>query len=44
MEKNGMEKEKNIVFMVNYYLKENIKIEKNGMEKYIIITVKSNLR
>ena len=28
-----MEKEKNIMKMVNQNLKENIKMEKNGMEK-----------
>ena len=40
MEKE-MEKEKNIILMVNYILKENIKMEKGGMEKgkYIIIRV-----
>ena len=32
MEKE-MEKEKNMIIMVNYYLKENIKMEENGMEK-----------
>ena len=31
MEKE-MEKEKNIIVMVNYYLKENIKMIKYGME------------
>jgi len=31
-----MEKEKNIIVMVKYYLKENIYMEKNGMEKDII--------
>ena len=39
-----MEKEKNIIQMVNYYLKENIKIEKNGMEKGIAKKVKSILK
>ena len=32
MEKE-MENVKNIMIMVNYYLKENIQMEKNGMEK-----------
>ena len=31
-----MEKEKNIIIMVKYYLKENICMEKNGMGKDII--------
>ena len=35
MEK-GMEKEKNIILMVNYYLKVNIKMMLNGMEKDMI--------
>jgi len=35
MEKK-MEKEKNIIMMVNYYLKENIWIAWDGMEKDII--------
>jgi len=38
MEKDGMEKEKNIIIMVNYHLKEIIKMEKK-MEKNIIIMV-----
>ena len=38
MEKK-MDKVKNIMIMVNYYLKENIYMEKNGMEKYIIIII-----
>ena len=32
----NMEKEMNIMMMVIYYLKENIWMEKDGMEKYII--------
>ena len=36
MEKE-MEKGKNIMIMVNYYLKENIYSQKNGMGKYMII-------
>ena len=32
MEKE-MEKEKNIILLVNYYLKGNILMEKDGMEK-----------
>ena len=35
MEKE-MEKEKNIMIMVNQNLKENILMEKDGMEKFII--------
>ena len=35
MEKK-MEKEKNIIVMVNYFFKVNIKRGKNGMEKDII--------
>ena len=35
MEKE-MEKEKNIIMIVNYYLKDNIHMEKDGMEKDII--------
>ena len=35
MEKE-MEKEKNIMKLVNYYLKENIKMEKGEKEKNII--------
>ena len=31
-----MEKEKNIMKMVYYYLKENLKIILNGMENYLI--------
>jgi len=31
-----MEKEKNFIKMVNYYLKENMQMEKNGMELVII--------
>ena len=31
-----MEKEKNMILLANYYLMENIKMEKNGMEKDII--------
>ena len=31
-----MEEEKNIIMMVIYYLKENIYIIKNGMEKDMI--------
>ena len=38
MEKE-MEKEKNIIIMVNYYLKVNIYIIKNGMEKDMMIMV-----
>ena len=34
-----MDKVKNMMIMVNYYLKENIYMEKNGMEKYIIIII-----
>jgi len=34
-----MEKEKNIIKMVNYNLKENIIKGKNGTEKYIIVEV-----
>ena len=36
-----MEKEQNIMRKVNYYLKENIKMEKDGKvkEKYMIIIV-----
>ena len=30
---NGMEKEKNIIIMVNQNSKVNIQMEKNGMEK-----------
>ena len=30
-----MEKEKNIYIMVIYYLKENIYMEGNGIEKYV---------
>ena len=33
MKKNGMEKEENIMIMVYYYLKENITMEKDGMER-----------
>ena len=33
MEKNGMEKEKNIMIMINKNIKENIYMLKNGMEK-----------
>ena len=33
MEKGGMEKEKNIIMMINWNLKGNIKMEKGGMEK-----------
>ena len=33
MVKNGMEKEKNVMKMVTYYLKENIFMEKNLKEK-----------
>ena len=35
MEKE-MEKEKNFIKMVKYYLRENILMEKNGMEMVII--------
>ena len=35
MEKE-MEKEKNIIGLVDYYLKVNILMGKNGMEKYMI--------
>ena len=41
MEKDGMEKEKNIMIMVNYYLKENIQMEKK-MEKYLSIIAMIN--
>ncbi len=33
MEKDVMEKEKNIIIMVNYNLKERNKMRKDGMEK-----------
>ena len=32
----GMEKEKNIMIMVYYYMRENIKMIINGMEKDMI--------
>ena len=42
------EKEKNIIAMVNYYLKENIKMIKYGMEndmiKIIIYNMKSKMK
>ena len=41
MEKE-MEKEKNIIMMVYYYLKENIQMVKNGMEKEKNIILKVN--
>ena len=41
MEKNGMEKEKNMIGVINYYLKVNIKMEKEmEKEKNIITLVK----
>ena len=40
-----MVKQKNIIQEEDYYLRENIKMEKNGMEKYIMIEeVKQNLK
>ena len=40
-----MEKEKNIINMVNQNLKENIYMEKNGMEKEKnIIMMKQNMK
>ena len=41
-----MEKEKNIMIMVNYYLKENIKMVKNGMdmEKNMIMLINYYLK
>ena len=41
MEKE-MEKEKNIIMMVYYYLKVNIQMVKNGMEKEKNIILKVN--
>ena len=40
MEKDGMEK--NMIMMANYYLKENIKMEKDGMEKEKNIIIMAN--
>ena len=37
MEKDGMEKEKNIMSIILQYLKENILMEKDGMEKKVNI-------
>ena len=43
MEKE-MEKAKNIIDMVNYYLMENFQIEKYRTEKYIIEMVVQNMK
>ena len=39
---NGMEKEGNIIELVNYYLKVNIKMIKDGMEKEKNIMIMEN--
>ena len=39
---NGMEKEKNTIIMVNWYLMVNIQMEKDGMEKEHNIMVMVN--
>ena len=45
MEKDGKEKEKNIMKMMKYYLKVNIKMEKDmGKEKNIMKVVKYYLK
>ena len=42
MEKDGMEKEKNMIIMVNQNLKENIQMELDGMEKQKIVIIMDN--
>ena len=39
-----MKKVKNIIIIINYNLKENIKMEKDGMEKDMIIMEKKYLK
>ena len=34
-----MEKEKNIMIMIIYYLKANIQKEENGIERYMIFII-----
>ena len=42
MEKDLKGKEKNIILITYYYLKENINMEKDGMEILIIIIIYLN--
>jgi len=39
---NGMDKERNIIMMENYYLRVNLKMENNGMDKEKNIIIMEN--